>query len=79
MMGRYDPTAVKISQLRAAGIKPTEVRHTGGGHHEIYFNLNGKGRFIVCAHSPSDWRAEQNNRSVVRRIINQKEKGVTEW
>ena len=28
---------------------------------------------LVLGHSPSDWRAEQNNRSVVRRIINQTE------
>ena len=26
---------------------------------------------LVLGHSPSDWWAEQNNRSFVRRIINQ--------
>ena len=71
MMSRHDPTAVTINELQAAGLKPTEVKQTGGGHHKVYFDLNGKRRFIVCAHSPSDWRAERNNRSVVRRIVNQ--------
>jgi hypothetical protein len=71
MMSKHDPTAVTINELQAAGIKPTEVKQTGGGHHKVYFDLNGKRRFIVCAHSPSDWRSERNNRSVVRRIINQ--------
>ena len=33
--------------------------------HKIYFNLCGKSRFIVYANSPSDWRAEHNNRSTV--------------
>jgi hypothetical protein len=70
-MGRYDPAATVISELRTFGIEPAEVKQTGRGHHKIYFNLNGKRRFIVCAATPSDHRAEQNNRSVVRRIINQ--------
>jgi hypothetical protein len=70
-MGRYDPIAATITELRAAGIKPIEVKQTGAGHHKIYFNLNGKRRFIVCANTPSDWRAEHNNRSTVRRIIKQ--------
>jgi hypothetical protein len=69
MMGRYDPLAATVEELRAAGIKPTEVKQTGGGHHKIYFNHNGKRRFIVCANTPSDWRAEHNNRSTVRRIL----------
>jgi hypothetical protein len=71
MMSKHDPTAVTINELQAAGIEPTEVKQSGGGHHKIYFILNGKPRFIVCANSPSDWRAERNNRSIVRRIINQ--------
>jgi hypothetical protein len=70
-MGRHDPTEATISELRAAGIKPTEVKQTNGGHQKIYFDLNGKRRFIVCAATPSDWRAEQNNRSTVRRILKQ--------
>ena len=70
-MGRYNPTAAATDELRHAGIEPTEVKQSGGGHHKIYFILNGKPRFIVCANSPSDWRAERNNRSIVRRIINQ--------
>ena len=72
MMGRYDPTETTISELQAAGIEPTEVKVTGKGHFKIYFNLCGQSRFIVCANSPSDWRAEQNNRSLVRRIIKRK-------
>ena len=71
MMSKHDPTAVTINELQAAGIEPTEVKQTNGGHHKVYFDLNGKRRFIVCAHSPSVWRAEQNNRSLVRGIINQ--------
>jgi hypothetical protein len=74
-MGKYDPTEATVAELRAAGIKPTEVKQTHKGHHKIYFNLNGKRRFIVCANTPSDWRAEHNNRSTVRRILKQT-KGV---
>jgi hypothetical protein len=71
MMGKYDPIAAAITELHAAGIKPTAVKQTRRGHHKIHFNLNGKGRFIVCANTPSDYRAEQNNRSTVRRILKQ--------
>ena len=70
-MGRYDPTETTVSELQAAGIEPTEVKVSGKGHFKIYFNLCGKSRFIMCANSPSDWRAEQNNRSLVRRILRQ--------
>jgi hypothetical protein len=69
--GRYDPTGATISELQAAGIEPTEVKVSGRGHFKIYFNLCGQSRFIVCANSPSDWRAEHNNRSLVRRILKQ--------
>ena len=51
-MSRHDPTAVTINELQAAGIEPTEVKQTGGGHHKVYFDLNGKRRFIVCATTP---------------------------
>ena len=70
-MGIYHPTATIISELRAAGIEPSEVRQTHKGHHKVYFILNGKSRHIVCANTPSDWRAEKNNRSMVRRLIKQ--------
>ena len=72
-MGRYDPTEATIDELRAAGVEPTEVKQTGGGHHKIYFKLNGKCRFIVVAATPTDWRSDQNNRSVLRGIIKQEE------
>jgi hypothetical protein len=70
-MARYDPTETTISELQAAGIEPTEVKVSGKGHYKIYFNLCGKSRFIVCANSPSDWRAKRNSRGVVRRILRQ--------
>ena len=39
-MSRYDPTAVAIEGLRAFGITPTEVRHSGSGNYKIYFSLS---------------------------------------
>ena len=72
-MGRYDPTEATVSELQAAGIEPTAIKVGGKGHYKVYFNLCGKSRFIVCANSPSDWRAERNSRSLVRRILKQKE------
>jgi hypothetical protein len=68
-MDRYDPTETTISD--AAGIEPTEVKVSGRGHFKTYFNFCGKSRFIVFANTPSDWRSEQNRRSVVRRILRQ--------
>jgi hypothetical protein len=59
-MSRRDPTGVVVDELRASGIEPTAVKMTGRGHHKMYYSLNGRSRFIVCAHSPSDWRAEAN-------------------
>ena len=38
MMSKHDPTAVTINELQAAGIEPTEVKQSGGGHHKIYFD-----------------------------------------
>jgi hypothetical protein len=69
-MGRYHPAETIISELRAAGIEPSEVRQAKK-HFKIYFVLNGKSRHVVCANTPSDWRAARNNRSMVRRIIRQ--------
>ena len=56
-MGRYDPTEATVSELQAAGIEPTAIKVGGTGHYKVYFNLCGKSRFIVCASTPSDWRA----------------------
>ena len=72
-MGRYDPTEATVSELQAAGIEPTAIKVGGKGHYKVYFNLSGKSRFIVCANTPSDWRTERNSRSLVRRILKQKE------
>ena len=72
-MGRYDPTEATVSELQAAGIEPTAIKVGGKGHYKVYFNLCGKSRFIVCANSPSDWRTERNCRSLVLRILKQKE------
>ena len=70
-MSRYDPTAVAIEELRASGIEPTQIRRSGSGHYKVYFFLNNTERFIVVAATPSDCRAQHNNRAVVRRIIRQ--------
>jgi hypothetical protein len=72
-MARYDPTEATVSELQAAGIEPTAIKVSGTGHYKVYFNLCGKSRFIVCANTPSDWRTERNSRSLVRRILKQKE------
>jgi hypothetical protein len=38
-MGRYHPTETIITELRAAGIKPSEVRQGKIGHKKIYFTF----------------------------------------
>ena len=68
-MSRYDPTAVAIEELRTFGIEPTQVRRSGSGHYKIYFFLNDREQFIVVAATPSDCRAQHNNRAVLRKII----------
>jgi hypothetical protein len=70
-MSRYNPTAVVTEELRAFDIEPTGVRRSGSGHYKIYFVLNDTQRSIVVAATPSDCRAQHNNRAIVRRIIRQ--------
>jgi hypothetical protein len=67
-MSKYDLTAIAIEELRAFGIEPTQIRRSGSGHYKYSF-VNDTERFIVVAATPSDCRAQDNNRAVMRRII----------
>jgi hypothetical protein len=55
------------AELRAVGVT-YEIAH-GGKHPQVHFSINGMRRFYVVPRTPSDWRAAQNARAGVRRLL----------
>jgi hypothetical protein len=56
-----------IVELRAVGIDFEIVR--GGKHVQVHWSSNGARRFYVVPATSSDWRAVQNARAGIRRIL----------
>ena len=69
-MSRYDPTAVAIEELRAFGIAPTESDAADPATIRYTFLSTRENNSVVAA-TPSDCRAQHDNRAVVRKIIRQ--------
>jgi hypothetical protein len=55
------------AEMRAAGIT-YEITH-GGKHMQVQWSTNGKRRLYVVPRTPSDWRAAQNARAGIRRLL----------
>jgi len=53
--------------LRAAGIEYTT--HVGRKHVKVRWDIAGRGYSYSCAKTPSDWRAYENCRCSVRRVL----------
>ena len=57
-----------IDELRKRGAENIEVKQ-GGKHPRVYFEFNGRRRFVVVSSTPGDVRAELNIREHVRRAL----------
>jgi hypothetical protein len=55
------------AELCAVGIDYAIVR--GGKHVQVHWSSNGARRFYVVPATSSDWRAVQNARAGIRRIL----------
>ena len=56
-----------LSTIRQAGFQPQVLqrRHL----HIVWIDAFGRKRRIVVSRSPSDWRAENNNRLTLRKLL----------
>jgi hypothetical protein len=57
-----------VNELKARGV-PYRVEH-GGKHLRVRFGQRFE-RFRIVSNTPSDWRAPLNERSAVRRALNE--------
>jgi hypothetical protein len=56
-----------LSAIREAGFQPhvLQRRHL----HVVWTDAEGRKRRLVVGRSPSDWRAENNNRLTLRKLL----------
>jgi hypothetical protein len=68
---RREPYAVRVARELCDKLQATFVNWTtsGGGHLKIEVERGGVRRTIFTAATPSDHRAEMNNRQTVKRVI----------
>lgn len=66
-MARTSEAQVAGSVLAKAGIPLTVQK--GKKHNKVKWEIDGKAYSYSCALSPSDWRASENCRCAVRRIL----------
>jgi hypothetical protein len=58
---------IVTAELDTAGIAYVII--CGGKHPQIHWSVNGVRRFYVVPRTPGDWRAAQNARAGVRRLL----------
>jgi hypothetical protein len=70
-MSRYNPQLLRLRNCAPLVLSLRKSDAVDPAINKIYLFLNERERFIVVATTPSDCRAQHNNRAVVRRIIRQ--------